>query len=139
MKSYLRFLRRNKLYTAIEVVGLSISLAFVIIIGCHAWNMYTMTWNIPDHEDIYALNGSSKGMASMELYNHVDKIPEVREHVIYNYNDIYVEYGDGMFADKIILAGEGFFEMFPCKSKAGNIGRLQDDGTVVITKSMAER
>ena len=139
MKSYLRFLRRNKLYTAIEVVGLSISLAFVIIIGCHAWNMYTMTWNIPDHEDIYALNGSSKGMASMELYNHVNKIPEVREHVIYNYNDIYVEYGDGMFADKIILAGEGFFEMFPCKSKAGNIGRLQDDGTVVITKSMAER
>ena len=34
---------------------------------------------------------------------------------------------------------EGFFEMFPCRSKAGNIGRLQDDGTVVITKSMAER
>ena len=139
MKSYLRFLGRNKLYTSIEVVGLSVSLAFVIIIGCHAWNMYTMTWNIPDHEDIYALNGPSKGMASMELYNHIDKIPEVREYVIYNYGDIYVESGERMFADKIIYAGEGFFEMFPCKSKAGNIGRLQDDGTVVITKSMAEK
>lgn len=33
MKSYLRFLGRNKLYTAIEVVGLSIALAFVIILG----------------------------------------------------------------------------------------------------------
>lgn len=31
MKSYLRFLSRNKLYTAIELVGLSISLAFVIL------------------------------------------------------------------------------------------------------------
>ena len=33
MKSYLRFLSRNKLYTAIELVGLSIALAFVIILG----------------------------------------------------------------------------------------------------------
>ena len=139
MKSYLRFLGRNKLYTAIEVVGLSVSLAFVMIIGCHAWNMYTLTWKIPDHEYIYALNGTSKGMASMELYNHIDKIPEVREHVIYNYINIYVEDGEGMFADQIILAGEGFFEMFPRKSKAGNIGRLKDDGTVIITQSMADR
>ena len=139
MKSYLRFLSRNKLHTAIEVVGLSVSLAFVIIIGCHAWNMYTLTWNIPDHDKIYALNGTSAGMASMELYNHINKIPEVQEHVIYNYNDIYVEGSEGMFADKIILAGEGFFEMFPRIIKAGNIGRLKDDGTVVITTSMADR
>ena len=33
MKSYLRFLSRNKLYTAIEVVGLSIALAFVVFIA----------------------------------------------------------------------------------------------------------
>jgi len=33
MKSYLRFLSRNKLYTAIEVVGLSVALAFVLLIG----------------------------------------------------------------------------------------------------------
>ena len=37
MKSYLRFLSRNKLYTAIMVVGLSVSLAFVIIMGCFTW------------------------------------------------------------------------------------------------------
>ena len=30
MKSYLRFLTRNKLYTAIMAVGLSVSLAFII-------------------------------------------------------------------------------------------------------------
>ena len=28
MKSYLKFLSRNKLYTAIEAVGLAVSLAF---------------------------------------------------------------------------------------------------------------
>ena len=33
MNSYLKFLSRNKLYTAIETVGLAVSLAFVILIG----------------------------------------------------------------------------------------------------------
>ena len=35
MKSYLKFLSRNKLYTAIEAVGLALSLAFVILIGSY--------------------------------------------------------------------------------------------------------
>ena len=35
MKSYLRFLSRNKLYTAIEVVGLSVSLAFIILMSAY--------------------------------------------------------------------------------------------------------
>ena len=37
MKSYLKFLSRNKLYTAIEAVGLVISIAFVILIGNYVW------------------------------------------------------------------------------------------------------
>ena len=37
MNSYLKFLSRNKLYTAIEAVGLAVSLAFVIIIGSYVW------------------------------------------------------------------------------------------------------
>ncbi|MBR0049354.1 MAG: ABC transporter permease [Prevotella sp.] len=36
LKSYFTFLSRNKLYTAVNVVGLSISLAFVIIIALYA-------------------------------------------------------------------------------------------------------
>ena len=35
MKTYLKFLSRNKLYTAIEFVGLSVALAFVIISFCY--------------------------------------------------------------------------------------------------------
>ena len=36
MNSYLKFLSRNKLYTLVNVVGLSVSLAFVIIIALYA-------------------------------------------------------------------------------------------------------
>ena len=48
MKSYLKFLSRNKLYTTIEAVGLAVSLAFVIIIGSYVWQQYAVTWENPD-------------------------------------------------------------------------------------------
>ena len=48
MKSYLRFLSRNKLYTAIEVVGLSIALAFVLLIGTYVWQQYSVARNCED-------------------------------------------------------------------------------------------
>ena len=36
-KTYLKFLDRNRTYTAIELFGLSISLLFVILIGIYVW------------------------------------------------------------------------------------------------------
>ena len=33
MKSFLRFLWRNRLYTAIEVLGMAVAMAFVIFIA----------------------------------------------------------------------------------------------------------
>ena len=53
MKSYLKFLSRNKLYTAIEAVGLAVSLAFVIIIGSYVWQQYAVTWENSDRERVY--------------------------------------------------------------------------------------
>lgn len=36
MQSYLKFIGRHAIYTAVEAVGLVLSMAFVIIIGCYA-------------------------------------------------------------------------------------------------------
>ena len=44
MKSYFRFLSRNKLYTAIEVVGLSVALAFVVFIATFAHRCPMYWW-----------------------------------------------------------------------------------------------
>ena len=44
MKSYLKFLSRNKLYTAIEAVGLIVSLAFVLLTGLIAF--VSVIWQV---------------------------------------------------------------------------------------------
>ena len=53
MKSYLRFLSRNKLYTVIMAVGLSVALAFILIIGSYVWQEYSISHENPDYDRIY--------------------------------------------------------------------------------------
>lgn len=53
MKSYLRFLSRNKLYTAIEVVGLSIALAFVILLSSYIIDSISYDADIDNKDEIY--------------------------------------------------------------------------------------
>ena len=52
MKSYLRFLSRNKLYTAIEVVGLSEALAFIILMSAYVIGNMSYEMVIKDKDEI---------------------------------------------------------------------------------------
>lgn len=53
MKSYLRFLSRNKLYTAIEVVGLSVALAFVIVLSSYIVDDMNVNEALKDTDNLY--------------------------------------------------------------------------------------
>ena len=55
MKAYLKFRSRTTLYTAIEFIGLSVALAFVIISFCYVVQQYAVTRENPDRERIYAV------------------------------------------------------------------------------------
>lgn len=53
MKSYFRFLSRNKLYTAIEVFGMATAIAFVIFIGSFVIREYNTDSEIKKQGNIY--------------------------------------------------------------------------------------
>ena len=57
MKSYFRFLSRNKLYTLINIAGLVVSLMFIILMGDYTWRQYSIdSWH--EHADRIYLAGS---------------------------------------------------------------------------------
>ena len=70
MKSYLKFLSRNKLYTAIEAVGLVVSLAFVLLTGHFVWQQRQMTRNVPDYKDVYTFYRSMRGSSGIGFSLH---------------------------------------------------------------------
>ena len=77
MKSYLTFLSRNKLYTAIEAVGLAVSLAFVIIIGSYVWQQYAVTWENPDRERVYVPGTPGFPALTYGFPDAIGDIPEI--------------------------------------------------------------
>ncbi|MBO7082401.1 MAG: hypothetical protein J6W30_00975 [Bacteroidales bacterium] len=84
MSSYLKFLSRNKLYTAIEAVGLAVSLAFVIIIGSYAWQQYSITRESPDRKNIYCFGMPGYlGLTYAFVDEVTDRVPEVELTVRY--------------------------------------------------------
>ena len=78
MKSYLKFLSRNKLYTAIQAVGLAVSLAFVILIGSYVVQQYQMAHENPDWDRIYVPGTADFAGLSVWDKEEIDMaIPEV--------------------------------------------------------------
>ena len=77
MKSYLKFLSRNKLYTAIEAVGLAVSLAFVIIIGSYVWQQYAVTREHPDRDRVYVPGTPRFPALTYGFPDAIGDIPEI--------------------------------------------------------------
>ena len=76
MKSYLRFLGRNKLYTAIEVVGLSVSLAFVVLMSSYVISNTSYDKEIKNKGDIYICHNKNCAYSFTFLDKEFDKYPE---------------------------------------------------------------
>ena len=93
MKSYLKFLSRNKLYTAIEAVGLIVSLAFVVIIGSSIRDQFGIVYNVPDHDNLY-LVGPAAGHSIVGEYRvkeELASIPEIREAAAFTIEQAMVD------------------------------------------------
>ena len=137
MKSYLRFLSRNKLYTAIEVVGLSVALAFVILMSCFVWQQRSVGRQYPDFKNIYCAGYYNTTFSSVRFSNIIsDQIPEIEKTVnIVRYEGLMDE---SIRFRAYMAVSSDFFEFFPCRFIAGNRDALKDASNVIITESMAE-
>ena len=55
MKSFLRFLRRNRLYASINLAGVTVALAFSIIILSYTSAQYRIARSVPGWKNLYAV------------------------------------------------------------------------------------
>ena len=55
MNTYLKFLSKNKLYTAIEAFGLSLALGFIILLASYARTEFSGGARQPLSKQLYAI------------------------------------------------------------------------------------
>ena len=140
MNSYLKFLSRNKLYTAIEAVGLAVSLAFVIIIGSYVWQQYAVTWENPDRERVYVPGTPGFPALTYGFPDAIGNIPEI-ESVSRMCNVVVhpVIRGENTEAESVGVEPE-FFEICPqFRFVEGSADVLSAPNNAILSASFARK
>ena len=140
MKSYLKFLSRNKLYTAIEAVGLAVSLAFVIIIGSYVWQQYAVTRENPDRERVYVPGTPGFPALTYGFPDAIGNIPEI-ESVSRMCNVVVhpVIRGENTEAESVGVEPE-FFEICPqFRFVEGSADVLSVPNNAILSASFARK
>ena len=139
MKTYLKFLSRNKLYTAIEFIGLSVALAFVIIAFCYVMQQYAVTKENKDRECIYAVSANKANSYGMK--DAFDgKLPEVECVTIFQFHqDEIIKSENQTFVGTLLHCDRQFFDIFPVKLVEGNPDDITHQGAAFISEDLARK
>ena len=147
MKSYFRFLSRNKLYTLINVVGLVVSLTFVILLGDYTWRQYSIdSWH--KNADRIVLVGSESSFALWPdaAAQIKDMCPEIEQKCCVMSSRCKIRYhqlevkDDDKGNGSVLLVDSTFFQFFDFELEAGDRRTALDaPNKCVITERLAKR
>lgn len=149
MKYFFRFLKNNPLYAVINMVGLALSLMFVILIGDYTYRQFSIDKWHKNHERIYVL-GTENGNSLLSwpdcAHSLKDRYPEVEDVCcVYMHNgkikheDKVYEESQGDNAGNIMLADSNFFRFFDFKMIDGDRETALDSPEkCVVTESLAK-
>ena len=112
MKSYLKFLSRNKLYTAIEAVGLIVSLAFVILIGRSIWDQMRIRAQIPAQYNLHLI-GNGQGSMEYRQLEQLSALPEVRSSAMFSRWDFTVKIDGEQWQTAAMIADPHLLDFAP--------------------------
>ena len=147
MKSYLRFLGRNKLYTAIEVVGLSLALAFVIVLSSYIVNDMSVNKVLKNTDDVYLVHAIDYATCYDEIPGLYGLMPEIENSCTFVqsgrnpslFQDLTTaSYRENKMNVAILGVSDTFFDFFTFPLSEGapeNV--LTSRNSVVISEKMA--
>ena len=140
MKSYLKFLSRNKLYTAIQAAGLAVALAFVILIGSYIWQQLAVIRENPDHERIYAVHSEGGMYLSYWDRELLETLPEVEAVTRISWTDDHgvASYGDRPYIISCLSVDPEFFDIFPYyRIEEGTAEHLASGSSALVSRRFA--
>ena len=145
MQSYLHFLSRNKVYTFITVLGLSVSLMFIILIGDYAWRQYSIDSQHPEADRICVMGSHSDFFMWPQVGREVQALcPEVEKTCCVLSQSGKIKHGDQELKDTghgiILLTDSTFFDFFRFPVVVGDVrSALSAPDRCIITESLARK
>lgn len=143
-----RHLAKNKGYTILNAIGLSVGLACFALIGLWVMNEVSFDRFHEKSDRIYRVSAvfSSESDRMEQAVTPtplrtalISDFPEVEDAVILDNNDAIVQHGDKQFMEDYLLMTEpSFFNIFSFELKSGDRRTaLQEPYSIVLSESMA--
>ncbi len=145
-KSAWRQLVKNKLFTAVNIIGLSTGLASIMALSVLIYQYVTTNDNLKDIDQMYYLKTDFKGDQYTQtvyplLGEIVKKCPEVEAAThIQQWYAPWLKYNNKEFQEKTEFVDTGYFKVFQLPFKHGNPATaLKDKFSIVLSDEMAQK
>ena len=154
LKVSFRNLRKRKLYTGINLLGLTIAIVSFLAICLYIQHEWSYDKMYADHERIYKINQEFVSQGESRLVSSTpssliptlkDEVPEVEKGTLLFdlsiFSSVMIDAGEGSQEEKkFAFADENFFDVFDFQILAGNPSRiLSEPNQLVLTASTANR
>lgn len=140
--TYLKFLSRNKLYTFIEVFGLSVALGFVILLASYARTEFSVGAKQPLSQRLYVVGaGDSFGMTLGTSEEFFPSIPEIKGWTrICDGSNADIMVGDDYYQAAEASIDTNFFNLFDYRLTGCPKDRvLENEDEVILSESFAKK
>src|ERR1700761_3844387 len=143
LKVAVRNLLRQKTYSLLNVLGLSLGIACILLLGLHVKEELSYDKNFPKHDRIYRVENGDWSKSSPPIAAAMIKyFPEIADYARLSADgDNVVHTLDGkQFRLKGYFADSSAVNVFDLKTVAGNpFSALSVPGSIVLTRSAATR
>ena len=140
MKTYFTFLERNKLFTFVNVAGLSISLMFVLLIANMVTRQLTVEKDQRDADRTFVFANGNHGTAHYLIGEKLqNRYPEVEDWCSYTSGATsYALIDEKPINIRLLISRKNFFQFFSYKLTEGNPEQvLLSNTSIVLTRSCA--
>ena len=138
-RAFLNFLGRNKLYTAINIFGFSISLMFVILLVTYTRQEYAVDQFHSNKERIFRLCDETDACFAPLIGRDLKaRYPEIETYVRLFKTDEVATAGERHLKAKILLSDPDFFRMFSFRLAEGDTAQvLRSKNGALLSESFA--
>lgn len=122
LKIYQKFLSRNKLYTLVSVVGFSVSLTFVILLGIYVKQELSVDSFHEKKDRVFLMAHDTSTSFGNPVADFVkDKCPEVESYTRIHFSSVILgEKGAAKIKADALFADPSFFNIFSFKLLEGD-------------------
>ena len=142
MNSYFKFLSRNKLYAAINLIGLTLSMAFVLLLAVYVQRQRTTDRFQQNADRIYLVGNDENLVSGYWLHKHLkNRYPEIEAATSWAYYEkspFYIGTSEQAINTNMAYADIDFFDIFSYPLVEGSVAEWKaSDHRCAISRQFA--